>query len=328
MNSTRVTAERYYPVWQTASGVTHVVEREALLEQADLAEAGQGEGIPLPLDLIDANPHNPRRDLAELDQLAESIREFSLLQPIIVRRIDERYQVLGGHRRLAAYRLLHEREPHEPRWGAISAVIRNTDDDDRAYLMLLTSQLQQVGWRPREEAAALEQLVTSGRTVTQVSEVLHRSTAWASTRLRIYADVVLSALVQTRQIAPGVAQELLLVKDTATRKELAERAVAEQWSQDRARGEVRALRLDRQLRETAKRARELLTLLSSIEASQLPTTAARDLWALHGRIEQMATGKKPIFPTIEAARREAGVREEPARRRREARRHRTMPRPA
>lgn len=300
-----------------------------LLERADLAEASQGEGIPLPLDLIDANPQNPRRDLAEVDQLAESIREFSLLQPIIVRRIEDRYQVLGGHRRLAAYRLLREREPHEPRWGAISAVIRNTDDNERAYLLLLTSQLQQVGWRPREEAAALERLVAQGLSVIQVGETLHRSAAWASTRLRIYADAVLSGYVQTGQIAPGVAQELLLVKDPATRKDLAERAVAEQWSQDQARGEVRALRLESQLRETAKRARELLSLLSSIEASQLPTSAARDLWALHGRIEQLATGKKPIFPTIEAARREAGVREEPARRRRAPRsKRRTMPLPA
>lgn len=313
-------------MWRTASGVTHVAE---LLERADLAETSRGEGIPLPLDLIDTNPQNPRRDLAEVDQLAESIREFSLLQPIIVRRIDDRYQVLGGHRRLAAYHLLHEREPHEPRWGAISAVIRNTDDDERAYLLLLTSQLQHAGWRPREEAAALERLVTQGLSVTQVGETLHRSTAWASTRLRIYADAVLSGYVQMGQLSAGVAQELLLMKDPATRKSLAERAVAEEWSQDQARGEVRALKLDKQLRETAKRARELLSLLSLIEASQLPTSAARDLWALHGRIEQMATGKKPIFPTIEAARREAGVREEPSRRQRRGRKpRRTMPAPA
>jgi ParB family chromosome partitioning protein len=301
----------------------------SLLEAADLAEIGPPEAVRLPLDLVDPNPQNPRRDLVEVDALADNIKAFGLLQPVTVRRQGERYQLLGGHRRRAAFALLREREPHEVQWRSIPAVVRTSDDDDRDYLRLISSQVHVLGWRPREEAAALERLVVAGRTPTQVGEALHRSKAWASKRLRVYADAVLSGYVQTGQLATGVAEELLPILDTETRKAFADRAASEQWSQDQARGEVRALRLDKQLRDIARRTRELLGVLSAIEAARLPSGAARDLWALHGRIEQLALGQRPKFPSLDAARKAAGVSENPSRRANRARpKRRTMPAPA
>lgn len=292
--------------------------RPRQLTDQELAEAGPPEAVRLPLDLVDPNPQNPRRDLAEIDALADNIRQFSLLQPVTVRRAGDRYELLGGHRRHAAFQLLREREPHDPQWRSIPAVVRSTDDDDRAYLMLLSGQLHATTWRPREEAAALERLVTSGRTLKQIGEALHRTESWASKRLRIYSDAVLSAFVQTGQLASGVAEELLVIRDPAIRKEFAERAVAEKWSQDHARGEARSLRLDKVLSELGRRSRELLEALSTIDAARLPAGAARDLWQLHNRIEVLARGGTPVFPTIEAAQRAAGVRtqEKPQRGRR------------
>lgn len=305
-----------------------MAEARARLDERELAEVGPPEAVRLPLDLVDPNPQNPRRSLIEVDTLAENIRAFGLLQPVTVRRAGDRYQLLGGHRRRAAFELLREQEPHDPQWRSIPAVIRNADDD-RAYLMLLSGQLHARAWHPREEASALERLVVTGRTVRQIGEALHRSQGWASKRLAIYADAVLSAYVQTSQLSPGVAEEFVHVKDAATRKGLADRAVAEHWSQDRARAEVRMLRLDKQLREIAKRARELVQILSDIDVSRLPDSAARDLWTLHNRVEVLARGGTPVFPTMEAARAAAGVRTESARRRTQPRRkQRTMPRPA
>jgi ParB family transcriptional regulator, chromosome partitioning protein len=307
-------------------------ETVRLLEPHELAEAGPAEAVRLPLDLVDPNPRNPRRSLLEVDALAENIRTFGLLQPVTVRRAGERYELLGGHRRRAAFALLAEQEPHDPQWRSIPAVVRTADDDDRAYLMLLSGQLHARAWHPREEASALERLVVTGRTVRQIGEALHRSVGWASKRLAIYADAVLSGFVQTGQLAPGVAEELLPIKDVGTRKQFAERAVAEHWSQDRARGEARSLRLDKQLREISKRARELVQILSDIDVSRLPDSAARDLWTLHNRVEVLARGGTPVFPTLESARAAAGVRTEPARRqpepRRPKRKQRVMPRPA
>jgi ParB family chromosome partitioning protein len=277
-----------------------------LLDEGDLAEAGPPEAVRLPLDLVDPNPQNPRRELAEVDALAENIKTFGLLQPVTVRRVGKRYELLGGHRRHAAFQLLREQHPEDVQWRSIPAVVR-TADDDRSYLMLLSGQLHNRTWRPREEAAALERLVTSGRNLKQIGEALNRTESWASKRLRVYADAVLSAYVQTGRLAAGVAEELLPILDAPTRKDFADRAVKQKWSQDRARGEVRSLRLDKQLREIARRARELLEILSSVDPTRLTPAMTRDLWTLRGRIDAIGRGG-PVMPSIEQAQRAAGVR--------------------
>jgi ParB/RepB/Spo0J family partition protein len=276
-----------------------------LLSDQELAELGPPEAIRLPLDLVDANPQNPRRDLAEIDALANNIRTFGLLQPITVRRAGERYELLGGHRRRAAFQLLREQEPHEPQWRTIPAVVRSADDE-RAFLMLLSSQLHTRNWRPREEAAALERLAVGGLTLKQIGESLSRTESWASKRLRVYADAVLSGYVQSGRLPTTVAEELLPIADADIRRELAERASKQAWSQSAARTEARKLTLETHLRDIARRARELLDLLSSVDARRVPIEATRDLWVLHGRIETM--GRGPVLPTVEAAQRAAGVR--------------------
>jgi ParB/RepB/Spo0J family partition protein len=265
-----------------------------------------------------------------VEPLADNIKTFGLLQPVTVRRQGERYELLGGHRRRAAFELLREREPHDVQWRTIPAVVRSSDNDDRDYLRLISAQVHSRQWRPREEATALERLVTNGRTLEQIGDALNRGKSWASKRLRIYADAVLSGYVQTGKLSPGVAEEFLLVLEPDLRRRFAERAIKENWTQDRARGEVRSLRLDKQLRDIARRAKEMVGVLSAIDATRLPDGAAQDLWSLHNRIEVLARGGKPVFPTLEAARKAAGVRETPSRRQpvKPKRRQRTMPAPA
>jgi hypothetical protein len=73
----------------------------------------------------------------------------------------------------------------------------------------------------------------------------------------VYSDSVLSGYVQTGQLSTGVAEELLILRDLETRRDFAERAVRESWSQDQARGRVRALRLDLELADVGRLAREL-----------------------------------------------------------------------
>jgi ParB/RepB/Spo0J family partition protein len=316
---------------QTYTPYTRDVARARLLKPHELAEAGPPEAVRLPLELVDPNPQNPRTRLVEVEPLADNIRTFGLLQPVTVRRQGERYELLGGHRRRAAFEFLRDREPHDVQWRTIPAVVRSSDDDDRDYLRLISAQVHNRQWRPREEAAALERLVTNGRTVEQIGDVLNRGKSWASKRLRIYADAVLSGYVQTGKLSPGVAEEFLLVLEPDLRRQFAERAIKEDWTQDRARGEVRLLRLDKQLRDIARRAKEMVGVLSAIDATRLPDGAARDLWSLHNRIEVLARGGEPVFPTLEAARKSAGIRETPSRRRQPVkpkRRQRTMPRPA
>lgn len=294
-------------ILQATERTMPLIESNArLLTDQELAELGPPEAVRLPLDLVDPNPHNPRGDLAEVDLLAENIKTFGLLQPVTVRRAGERYELLGGHRRRAAFALLRDTlDPLDVQWRTIPAVIKSADDD-RAFRMLISSQVHVRNWKPREEAAALERLVVGGRSVQEVGEALNRTTSWASKRLRVYSDSVLSGYVQSGRLTPTVAEEFLTVLDADVKQDLAERAVAEGWGQDHARGQVRALRLDRQLREVARRARELLDILSTVDTTQLEAQAKADLWTLRGRI--IALGRGPVMPTIEAAQKAAGVR--------------------
>jgi len=282
-----------------------------LLTDQELAESGPPEAVRIPLELIDPNPNNPRAQLVELEALAENIRTFVLLQPVTVRRHGERYELLGGHRRFAAFGLLKEREPVDVRWRTIPAVVR-TFDDEASYLALISGQVHNRGWKPREEAAALERLVVAGRNLKQIGEALNRTESWASKRLWVYSDPVLSGYVQSGKLLTGVAEELLVIRDLDVKRDLAERAAAEQWSQPQARGQVRSLALNRELGSLARRARELVDLLSIVDGRSISVETFADLWTLHGRVEILAAqarGEAPKLPTIEEAEAAAGVTE-------------------
>jgi ParB family chromosome partitioning protein len=277
-----------------------------LLSAQELAELGPPEAVRLPLDLVDAHPLNPRAALPEIDLLADDIKANGLLQPIAVRRTGDRYELVAGHRRRAAVALNRERYPHDAEWRTIAAVVR-TMDDEATYLALLSAQLHSRDWLPREEAAALERLAES-RTLREVGALVHRGEPWVSKRLRIYADSVLSGYVQTSKLSTSVAEELLQVRDPAQRRDFADQAVKERWTPGQARTAARRLKLDSHVREVARRARELVDVLASVEPGRLPVDATRDLWTLHGRIEVLARGGAPTMPTVEQAERAAGVR--------------------
>jgi ParB family chromosome partitioning protein len=288
-----------------------------LLDENELIESGPQITVPLPLDKVDPNPANPRQRYDEIDALAENIRTFGLMQPIIARRNGDRYELLGGHRRRAAYLLLRDAEPWNDTWKAIPAVVVNANDE-RAYDMLLSAQLHTKNWKPREEAAALERYAAGGLTLKEIGKRLQRTESWASKRLRVYADSVLSGYVQTMHKGEGgehpllpasVGEELLTVSDPKERKRLAEKAIDEAWSPATARAEVRKLNRDLNVRDIARRAKELLDILGAVDANKIPIETARELWTLHGRIEILGRGaaepttrtRKPHFPKLEEA---------------------------
>ncbi|HEY2594718.1 MAG TPA: ParB N-terminal domain-containing protein, partial [Chloroflexota bacterium] len=77
----------------------------------------------IPIARIDASARNPRQKLDGTDELAASLAAHGLLQPIVVRRLDIGYEIIAGHRRLAAAQQLG--------WTEIAAVIRDESDERR-----------------------------------------------------------------------------------------------------------------------------------------------------------------------------------------------------
>jgi ParB family chromosome partitioning protein len=176
-------------------------------------------------DQVRPNPRQPRSvfDDDALAELADSIRQIGLLQPIVVRRVAAEstpFELVAGERRWRAARLAGlERIP---------AIVRGTDDD--ALLRdALVENLHRVQLNPLEEAAAYAQLLADfGGTQEDLAQRLGRSRPQVANTLRL---LNLPTGVQ-RRVAAGVltaghARALLALDDPASMEALADRVVAE-----------------------------------------------------------------------------------------------------
>ena len=182
----------------------------------------------LPVEIIVPNPRQPRQvfDEDDITELAASIKEVGLLQPIVVRRVDdeegraESYELVMGERRLRAAK--------EAGLETIPAVVRYTEDQDLLRDALLEN-LHRVQLNPLEEAAAYQQLLDDfSCTHAELSKRIARSRSQISNTLRL---MKLPPLVQ-RRLAAGVlsaghARALLGLPDAAAMERLAQRIVAE-----------------------------------------------------------------------------------------------------
>lgn len=133
----------------------------------------------LPLAQITPNPHQPRTnfDEDELAELTESVREFGVLQPVVVRKIGDGYELIMGERRLRASKAAGKSD--------IPAIVRGTDDGDLLRDALLEN-LHRADLNPLEEAAAYQQLLDDfGCTKEELARRIHRSRPQISNTLRL-----------------------------------------------------------------------------------------------------------------------------------------------
>ena len=177
----------------------------------------------LPIDAITPNPRQPRTVFDEdaMAELADSITEVGLLQPVVVRPLgDDRFELVMGERRWRAAQTAG--------LSLIPAIVRETKDHDLLRDALLEN-LHRAQLNPLEEAAAYQQLLTDfGCTQDELATRIKRSRPQISNTLRLLR---LPATVQ-RRVAAGVlsaghARALLAVPDSAGQERLAQRVVAE-----------------------------------------------------------------------------------------------------
>lgn len=196
------------------------VSRETDLQ----AVPGTAFGL-IPLEQITPNPRQPRQVFDEdaLDELVHSVLEVGVLQPVVVRLIDQNkpaYELIMGERRFRASELAGMK--------TIPAIIRAVEDTDLLRDALLEN-LHRSDLNPLEEAAAYEQLLNDFQcTQEELSERIGRSRPQISNTLRLLR---LPPLVQ-RRVAAGVisqghARAILGVEDPANMEVLAQRIVAE-----------------------------------------------------------------------------------------------------
>lgn len=139
-----------------------------------------GDVVALPLDQVHASRNNPRENLTDIDELAASITEVGLIQPIVVQVIPGQagYQVVAGHRRLAAFRKLGR--------ATIPAIRRRDMLPDEELLTMLVENGQRAGLDPIEEARALKKLKGEpGCSNAELGTKVGRSTHWINDRLQL-----------------------------------------------------------------------------------------------------------------------------------------------
>lgn len=125
------------------------------------------------------SPNNPREHLTDIDDLAASIKEAGLIQPIVVQKIPGQsgYQVLAGHRRLAAVKRLG--------WESVPCIMRRDMLPDEELLAMLIENGQRAGLDPIEEARAAQKLANGGLNQADIARRVGRSERWVQQRLML-----------------------------------------------------------------------------------------------------------------------------------------------
>ena len=201
------------------------IPQQALsLAQIDDLES-VGELQLLPIDLIDSSPYQPREayDDKALDELAASIRDMGIIQPVVVRPKDhQRYELMAGHRRwLAASRAGK---------AAIPALIRSLDDQNAAALSLIEN-LQREDLNPLDTAQGLQRMLDEfGVAQKDLAALLGRSKADITLTLgllKLLPDV--QSYIRQQALTAGHGR-LLYRLPPEQQKRLAQAAVAKGWT--------------------------------------------------------------------------------------------------
>jgi ParB family chromosome partitioning protein len=178
--------------------------------------------LEVQVHLIEPSPYQARREIApeQLAELAESIRSEGLLQPIVVRRHGEKFQLIAGERRWRAFQLLKIK--------AIPARVVEASDASAASLGLIEN-LQREGLNAIEEALGFASLLRDfDLTQETAAERVGKSRASVANALRLLAlDAEIQGYLAKELLSVGHAKVLLGVADPAARAVLARRVIEE-----------------------------------------------------------------------------------------------------
>lgn len=225
----------------------------------------------LPIDLIDRGTYQPRREFApeQLEELAESIRQQGVIQPIFVRpTMTGRYELIAGERRWRASQLAGLSE--------IPAMVKDVDDRNAAALSLIEN-MQREDLNPIEEALGLQRLADEfGLNHQQIADAVGKSRTGVSNMLRLLglnADV--KQLLQQGELEMGHARALLPL-DGKQQVTAARRVIAQGLS----------------VRETEKLVRQLL---SPAQSSKEPRASVDpDILRLQDQLSEQLGAKVQI----------------------------------
>lgn len=176
----------------------------------------------LPIEDIVPNPNQPRIHFneTELHELSESIQEHGVLQPLLVRKHENGYEIIAGERRYQASKLAGLEE--------LPVIIKDVNDEEMLALALIEN-LQRSDLNPVEEAKGYRQLIdASGMTQEALSKAVSKSRSAITNSLRLLdLPEVVQQMIFEGKLTAGHARAILAVPYEDARIRLAEKVVAE-----------------------------------------------------------------------------------------------------
>lgn len=196
----------------------------SLIQEAQ-SETGSNErnlDNKIPIQEIHPNPNQPRTHFNEtqLQELSESIREHGVLQPLLVRKSEDGYEIIAGERRYQAAKIAGVEE--------LPVIIKDVDDQEMLALALIEN-LQRSDLNPIEEAKGYRQLIqASGMTQEALSKAVSKSRSSITNSLRLLdLPEVVQDMLYAGKLSAGHARAILAVPFEDARIKLAEKVVAE-----------------------------------------------------------------------------------------------------
>jgi len=198
----------------------------------------------IPLDMI----LEPERELRtvmtreKLEELAQSIKRFGVIEPIVVKRKGEKYEILAGHRRFLASQIAGLVD--------IPAIIQDCSDED-SEAITLEENIQREDVNAMDIARYLAYLYEQRKlSVTEIAERFNKTPQWVNSHLRLLGmDEMLQAAVEAGQMPYASALELMKIDDQAHRETLARAAIENGASHRTIRNWVIAYQNEKHFRE-------------------------------------------------------------------------------
>ena len=200
--------------------------RNTQKELPDSNNSGSGSFIFIPIGLIVPNPYQPRQDFSEksLKELADSIQQQGLIQPITVRRKLDKYELVAGERRWRAARKLGIEE--------IPSYIIEVDSKEKMLEMAIIENVQRDGLNPIELAQSYQRLIDECLlTQDQVAQKIGKDRSTVTNILRLLKlEDYLKESLRRDELSMGHARALLGVEDSLNRRSLWNKTLKGGWS--------------------------------------------------------------------------------------------------
>ncbi|WP_132243811.1 ParB/RepB/Spo0J family partition protein [Marinisporobacter balticus] len=194
-------------------------------KKSEIESSNKGEIQKIHIDMIKPNKEQPRKhfDQERMDALVSSIKSHGILQPIVVRPIDQGYEIVAGERRWKASRQAELKE--------IPCIIKELNEKERMEIALIEN-LQREDLNPIEEAFAYKTLMENYKlTQEQISYSIGKSRPYIANTVRLLnLTKKAQEMVMNNLLSSGHARALLRIEDAKLQREIGENILANHLS--------------------------------------------------------------------------------------------------